>query len=553
MRRIALAATVVLAVACAGPARAGTSRSTVSGGTFTGLGIDTCTAPSLNALSAWLASPYRAAGIYVGGVNRACSDGNLSVSWVEAATGGGWSLIPLYVGLQAPCVGDKSLRRIDPAAPGSQGRAAADDAVSRAQLFGLDAGTPLYFDMEGYSTKDPGCTQVVQQFVTAWVDELHVLGYVAGIYGSAASTIRDMLPLTTTGSAPDQVDIGNWNRNPSIFGDPYVPDRYWPDHQRIHQYRGGHDETFAGVTLNVDDDALDGAVATSAPIGSSGGSTPAGSTTSVDGAVAASWPAGTLPEAATLTLGPSSLAADENGFGAGSYLVQLAASTPTGGLVTSFGKPVQLRFLQVPPAGVVPSASLDGQTWVPLLHLPRARLPATATSGYVVDSTGLITVLTTIPQSFGLLRDVAAPSRPAALTGRYVDGAIRLSWSPSYDNSGTVARYRILRGGSPVKDVPGSSITAAIRSLDPSGRSVFRVTAVDAAGNTATPSGALVVLRRSRPADAPRAIPAWAWRLLDWQRAARSGARPASPHPLPRWYWHWASWELQPYRLTRNA
>jgi hypothetical protein len=146
VRRIALVATVLAAACFSGAAQA---RSNVAGGTFTGLGMDTCTAPSLDALGAWLASPYRAAGIYVGGANRACADGNLSAAWVQSATSGGWALIPLYVGLQAPCVGDKSLKRIDPAAPGSQGRAAADDAVAKAAKFGLAPGTPLYFDMEG--------------------------------------------------------------------------------------------------------------------------------------------------------------------------------------------------------------------------------------------------------------------------------------------------------------------------------------------------------------------------------------------------------------------
>jgi hypothetical protein len=550
VRRIALAAAVVLAVACAGAAAAGTARASVSGGTFTGLGFDTCTAPSLDALGAWLASPYRAVGIYVGGVNRACPDGNLSGAWVEASTSGGWSLIPLYVGLQAPCVGQKDLATIDPAAAGTEGRAAADDAVHRAASFGLGAGTPLYFDMEGYAANDPTCTSVVQQFVTGWVTELHLLGYVAGIYGSAASTIRDMLPLTTSGSAPDQVDIANWNRRSTIFGDPYVPDSYWPDHQRIHQYRGGHDETFAGLTLNVDDDALDGAVATAAPSAPVAGPTPAGSATSTDGLVAVSWPSGTLPQDASLTLTPAALAVTQNGFAAGSYLVQLTAST-TGAFLTSFSKPVKLQFLEPVPRGVVPSASTDGQTWVPLLRLPGLKLPANATTGYTVDSAGRITVLTTVPEWLGLLRDVGPPSRPAAPSVRYASGVLRLGWTPSQDNSGTVASYRILRGGSPVKSVPGTTSTSTLAGVPPGDRAVFRVVAVDPAGNASIPSGAVVVVRRGRPFGVPAAIPSWAWRLLDWQRGGKQGARPSAPRPLPAWYWHWASWAVHPYRIAR--
>src|SRR5689334_584550 len=57
--------------------------SAVSPGTFTGLGFDACSAPSSAAMNAWLASPYRAVGIYFGGVNRACTQPNLTPAWVS--------------------------------------------------------------------------------------------------------------------------------------------------------------------------------------------------------------------------------------------------------------------------------------------------------------------------------------------------------------------------------------------------------------------------------------------------------------------------------------
>ncbi len=555
MRRIAFAATVCVAVVAAlgaGSALTGTARTAVARATFTGPGFDTCTAPSLKALSAWLASPYRAVGIYVGGANRACADGNLSASWVASATAGGWSLFPLYVGLQAPCVSDKTLARIDPASAAAQGTAAAADAVSHAQVFGLGPGVPLYFDMEGYSTTDPACTQVVQQFVSAWVGGLHTLGYVAGIYGSASSTIRDMVPLVSSGDAPDQVDIGNWNGNPTVFGDPYVSDGFWAHHQRIHQYRGGHNETYGGVTLNVDDDYLDAAVVSATPSAPTEGATPAGAVTSSDGLVGVGWPAGALPRPAGVTLAPSTLPRRQDGFAAGSYVVQLAATPTDGGApITSFAAPLALRFLQPPAAGLVPAVSTDGQTWVVLLRLPRARLPAKATAGYTVGADGTVTVLTSVPGWFGLLRDVGRPTRPETPAGRIAGGALRLAWAPSRDNSGSIAGYRILRGGGPVAAVVSTS--AAVRSLGPGGRSIFRVVAVDAAGNASIPSGALLVVRRSRPVDAPAAIPAWAWKLLDRQRKGRTGSPPVTPRPLPSWYWRWASWELQPYRIARNG
>src|SRR5204862_6533226 len=74
------------------------------GSTFTGLGFDTCSAPSSGAMNAWKASPYRAVGIYLGGINSACVQPNLTPTWVGAETAAGWHLIPIYVGLQAPSV-----------------------------------------------------------------------------------------------------------------------------------------------------------------------------------------------------------------------------------------------------------------------------------------------------------------------------------------------------------------------------------------------------------------------------------------------------------------
>jgi hypothetical protein len=227
---------------------------------FTGYGFDACTAPSTSALQAWNASPYRAVGIYLGGVNRACKDGNLSASWVATTVSMGWNLLPLYVGLQAPCVSQTRLQHISTsqATAASQGRAAADDAAALAANFGLPAGSPIYFDMEGYPGNNGSCTKAVQSFVTGWVTELRANAFLPGVYGSAASTIRDVSALGS--SMPDVIWIANWNGVEGVFGDPYVSDSLWPNHQRVHQYKGGHKETWGGVTINIDSNYVDGAV-----------------------------------------------------------------------------------------------------------------------------------------------------------------------------------------------------------------------------------------------------------------------------------------------------
>src|SRR5262249_44918099 len=121
----ALAAAACLAFAGAGAAapKAPTVPNARAGG-FTGYGFASCNAPSLDELTAWLASPYRAVGIYIGGASRSCANAELSPVWVAGALSGGWSLIPTYVGLQAPCVSSSARKsRFTAANAQSQGTA----------------------------------------------------------------------------------------------------------------------------------------------------------------------------------------------------------------------------------------------------------------------------------------------------------------------------------------------------------------------------------------------------------------------------------------------
>ena len=257
-RLIALAVSVALLVGVSGGADA--APGAASAGIFSGYAFDACTAPSQASLAAWLQSPYRALGIYIGGVNRACASGNLSATWVSQSLSAGWSLLPLYVGLQAPCVAQSGLQKIStvPATATGQGRSAADDAVTHATSFGLPSGSPIYADIEGYALGNATCTKAVQSFVSGWTSELRATGYLAGVYGSAASTMRDVAALGA--GVPDAGWIANWNGVESVFGDPYVSDSVWPNHQRVHQYKGGHKETWGGVTINIDSNVVDGPV-----------------------------------------------------------------------------------------------------------------------------------------------------------------------------------------------------------------------------------------------------------------------------------------------------
>ena len=142
---------------------------------YTGLAFDACSAPSSHAMAAWSSSPYRALGIYIGGANAACSQPNLTASWVSSEVAAGWHFLPTYVGLQAPtnscgCAG------ITPSQASAQGTSAAEDAVAEAQSLGIPAGNPIYDDMESYARTQTNSSAVLN-FLSGWTSELHALGY----------------------------------------------------------------------------------------------------------------------------------------------------------------------------------------------------------------------------------------------------------------------------------------------------------------------------------------------------------------------------------------
>jgi glycoside hydrolase-like protein len=550
-KAVLLAALLALAV----PAAAAAASRRASA-TYTGYGFEACNAPPLETLQAWQASPYRAIGIYIGGATRSCANAELSPSWTAAALAAGWSLVPTYVGLQAPCIANTSRARFTVANAASQGTAAADDAIADATALALPAGSPLYYDMEAYAVKNAVCTRAVQAFVTAWVAELHARGYVAGVYGSASSTGRDLQALAATGTGPDDVWIANWNGNESAFGDPYVSDALWTSHQRIHQYRGGHKETFGGVTLTIDSDFLDAAVVTPAaapphepvpPPAPTGGT--AGSVSTEDGSATASWPASAFPGAADVSLTSTTPGATLPGYGNGGYGVQLAVSdAATLAPLKAFGAPVALTVS--PPGGALaPVYSANGTIWKHVPALAGGVLAPGQRAGYLRQEDGSFELQTSVAATFAFVPDRTRPSAPALRTVRLARDALRFAWSPAADGNGPVAGYVVTLTNRPLTTLPSGRRSDVEQTFHRGSASVFRVVAVDAAGNESRPSRPVVVLPAARPAGTPRAIPGWAWRLQAWQRSSRSGPRPPAPKAVPIWFWRWAAWQAFPFRL----
>ncbi len=235
-------------------------------GAFAGSGFDSCATPSASAMTKWLGSPYRAVGVYIGGANRACAQVNLTPSWLTGIVGQGWRYFPIYPGLQSSCVLAGGDATITTSRAGSEGKAAADDAVAQASGLGIPPGTPLIYDMEAYG---PACDSQVTTFLSAWDSELQARGFVSGVYESFTN-VGALVAAAGAMTEPQVIYYADWDGK-ATTASSYMPSAMWANHQRLHQYLGNHSETYGGVSIDIDADQLDvnlgGAPVTTKPTG----------------------------------------------------------------------------------------------------------------------------------------------------------------------------------------------------------------------------------------------------------------------------------------------
>lgn len=233
---------------------------------FQGRGFDTCQAPSMAAMRAWRASsPYRAVGIYFGGRARACAvQHNLSRSWVRQNSAAGWSMLPIYVGSQSPCVAgsNKNPFRIDPPKAAAQGADEGGDAVRAASALGLLGGSALYLDMEAYDASKAGCASATLTYIRGWDRQVRAAGYLPGFYSSADSGIAHVEKARRAGTPdlPEAVWYGRWGVAATLTAEPALRAEAWTPHRRIHQYTGSVTEKHGGYRLDIDRDLLDAPV-----------------------------------------------------------------------------------------------------------------------------------------------------------------------------------------------------------------------------------------------------------------------------------------------------
>lgn len=236
-------------------------------------GFETCGAPSISTMRSWWEySPYWNIGIYLGGSSRGCSQPNLNPSWARSVHDLGWSYYLTWVGPQAPCTSFSSRFSYNTSTAYSQGQAEADKALTAAVNLGFNGYSAHYYDLEAFNTGDSGCRAAAKSFVAGWVDRLAGYhGHLAGVYGSSCGSAAS--DWATLGRPPSMVWLADWNLDPDVWGLRCVPNGYWSGDQRIHQYRGGHWESYGGIGINIDNDCEKGQVTPHDP--SYGGGDPA--------------------------------------------------------------------------------------------------------------------------------------------------------------------------------------------------------------------------------------------------------------------------------------
>ena len=182
----------------------------------------------------------------------------------------GWRLLPIALGPQASCQprfpryqDDFTISPVatgDYSAARGQGVVEADKNVADAAAYGIPAGSTLWYDLEGFDLTNTACRESALRFVSSWVTRIKQLGYVAGFYSSASSgiTMLDDARLKRPGqfALPDRIWIARWD-GVANTSTSYIAEDGWRPGGRMKQYRGGHNETWGGVTINIDSNYLE--------------------------------------------------------------------------------------------------------------------------------------------------------------------------------------------------------------------------------------------------------------------------------------------------------
>ncbi len=245
----------------------------VTPGDFTGYGFDQCVTPTQSMMDRWLdTSPYLAVGIYISGDSRACrSQPNLTPQWVRVQLRKGWRLLPITLGPQASCqprfprydddfVISPKRGRGKYSQARRMGQNTAEGTITDATALGLTPGSTLWYDLEGFDIGNTDCRESALAFLSAYNKKIKAAGFVTGVYSSASSGIAMLddarVERPNAFVLPDRIWLARWDGQANTSSS-YVRSDGWQPRDRVKQYRGGHDEVWGGVRINIDTNYLD--------------------------------------------------------------------------------------------------------------------------------------------------------------------------------------------------------------------------------------------------------------------------------------------------------
>jgi hypothetical protein len=224
------------------------------------MGWDACGASISKAQAFWTNTPYWNMGLYLGGSSYGTGCKRWSSSEVGQLRSMGYKFLPLWVGPQAPCNGWSSSFSYNTSTAYSQGANEAISVYNAIVALGWDTlNAPMIYDLEAFNTGDSSCMNAAKSFIDGWVHQLHASpAQKAGVYGSSCGSGLDAY--STIANVPDFIHGANWSGNKSTSTLACITSTHWTQRQRHKQYQGGHNETWNGVTMNVDSDCSNGPV-----------------------------------------------------------------------------------------------------------------------------------------------------------------------------------------------------------------------------------------------------------------------------------------------------
>ena len=272
---LAAVGTGLLMVLTLAPGNAVARDNVATPGNFTGYGFDQCLAPTQKAMNRWLKnSPFLAVGIYISGdsrgLPRASPTSPRPGSRPSSRRAGGCCRSPSARRRPAaprfPRYDDDETIRPTRGpnggypTPGRQGSRGGGKPSWPPPALGIVPGSTLWYDLEGFDHTRRDCRESALAFLSAWTNRCTPSATspastpAPGPASRCSTTRRVNRPAALHAARPDlDRPLGRRGQHQHVVH----PQRRWHPAGRMKQYQGGHNETWGGVTINIDRNFLD--------------------------------------------------------------------------------------------------------------------------------------------------------------------------------------------------------------------------------------------------------------------------------------------------------